>query len=51
MPGSVVFIERRQYRNSAGTPDASPDIGADAPTSARCVPAETLVAAQACYAL
>jgi hypothetical protein len=47
----VVFIERRQYRSSAGTPDASPDIGAAAPAPARRVPAETFVAAQACYAL
>jgi diguanylate cyclase (GGDEF)-like protein len=51
VPGSVVFIERRQYRSSAGTPDASPDIGAAAPAPARRVPAETFVAAQACYAL
>ncbi len=58
MPGSVLFIERRQYRTGAGTPEVGTDIGAEShqgtscgASPARCVPAGPSVAAQACYAL
>ena len=44
LPGSVLFIERRQYRGSAGTADAGP--GMDA-----VLPAPTLLAGMPCFAM
>ncbi|MDP2823842.1 MAG: hypothetical protein Q8O52_14345 [Sulfuritalea sp.] len=44
IPGSVLFIERRQYHGSASAPEAQPDIGAVAP-------APTPVARRPCHAV
>ena len=44
LPGSVLFIERRQYRGSAGTADAGP--GMDA-----VLPAPNLLAGMPCFAM